>query len=419
MFFVCLFAIFFVIVFSFLLTRKRNYSLLVYIVGIWTASSLFSIIYYVEQPKRYLDIELIPYLFFILCLAISLSPFVIDSKKLNTPYIQNVTLFRQYVFFIGLISLLPFVENLWHVISSYGTAHSDSLSDIYSDKMSGGLDKQKFINWFSVPGRIGNAINVKFQYSSLFLFFLYMGQPVIKKTPLLLLAIAALNPILFQLGLSGRATLVFSVLNAIFLFLIVRNTIPMKIKKAFVFYASIILIFGVILFFILTLSRYNNEKGANSVSLLGWIALYAGEGTLNFNQYMWNTAAFTQGDNCFSFFKNLLGLDTFTDILSRRAYWGPKTGINPARFYTFIGDMFSDLSFFILPVLSFVALGLKKIISNKEHINILKLYILYCWGYLCITGITCYTYKTMTSMTDLLTGFAVIAIFGLKLSCKR
>lgn len=64
----------------------------------------------------------------------------------------------------------------------------------------------------------------------------------------------------------------------------------------------------------MTFARYSMSEGAQTVSMLGWISLYAGEGTLNFNQNMWHTQAFTEGDNCFAFIKYILGMDTFTDF---------------------------------------------------------------------------------------------------------
>lgn len=127
---------------------------------------------------------------------------------------------------------------------------------------------------------------------------------------------------------------------------------------------------------------------------------------------MWYTNAFTEGDNCFSFFKNLFGLDTFIDYLERREYWGPRTGVDPVRFYTFIGDIYSDLSYFVIPLLLLIVYYLRRMVVNKNVVSLFKVYLLYSWGYICVTGITCYTLKTYQSMIDFIFSLFIIYIIS-------
>ncbi len=308
--------------------------------------------------------------------------------------------------------MLPFLENLVHIISTYGATNTDSLADVYSDKMSGDFDRSKYIDWFSFVGRIGNSINLKFQYCSLFLFFLYLCIPGKKKLYTFLLLLSVTNPVLYQLGMSGRSTLVFTFLRAVLLFLIFRSFLDGKLKRMIIKYGLITLAAGVLLLSIITLARYRTNAGANSISLMAWVSLYIGEGSLNFNNNMWYTNALTEGDNCFSFFKSLLGIETFTDYLERRAYWGPRTGVDPVRFYTFVGDIYSDFSYFVLPLLLFIGVFLRKMVIHKNAVTLFKVYLLYSWGYICVTGITCYTLKTFQSMIDFTFGLLVVYIIS-------
>lgn len=228
------------------------------------------------------------------------------------------------------------------------------------------------------------------------------------------------NPVLYTLSLSGRSAVVFTSLNAIFTYLMFRNYIKNRnyIKRIKAIAIGIFSIF-ILLFSIMTFARYSMSEGAQTVSMLGWISLYAGEGMLNFNQNMWHTQAFTEGDNCFAFIKYILGMDTFTDFLERRDYWGPKMGISPSRFYTFVGDMYSDLGYFIIPFLLTLSFILKKAIYKKHVIASNKLYILYVWGMLCVTGFTFFTYKTFTNSLDLFAGFIIIWLINSSIGLKN
>lgn len=408
------YSVFWILFLIYLIIYKREYGKFIYIIFIWTLSSIASIVYYSALPYNYANIELIPYVFLIICLLLSFYPFCTCDDSIKQISIGNKWLFDKIILAIGIISILPFIENLIHVISTYGADNTNTLADVYSDKMSGDFNRAEYINWFSLPGRICNSINLKFQYCSLFLLFVYICLSYKKRINIVMLSLGAFNPILYELGMSGRSTLVFTFLRAVFLFLMFRYFLDNKIKKLIIKYGIMVTVCCIILLSIITISRYNNETGANSVSLVGWISLYIGEGSLNFNNYMWNTRAFTEGDNCFSFLKNIFGFDTFTSTFDRRDYWGPRTGINPVRFYTFIGDLYSDLAYFILPLLLFVGFYLRKIASNNKTMSLFRAYLYYTWGYICITGITFYTLKTYQSMIDMTVSLIIVYLISKK-----
>lgn len=417
MYFVFGYSVFWILFLIYLIIHKREYRKFIYIIFIWTLSSIASIIYYFAIPYNFTEIKIIPYIFLVLCLLISFYPFYTRDDIIKQISIGNERLFNKIIIAIGIISILPFFENLIHIISTYGATNTDTIADVYEEKMSGDFNRSQFINWFSLPGRICNSINLKFQYCSLFLLFTYLCLSKKKRVYIILLSLCALNPVLYQLGMSGRSTLVFLFLRSILLFFIFRYFLSTNIKRLVIKYGTIILTSSILLLSVITLARYNNNAGANSISLLAWISLYVGEGSLNFNNAMWDTNAFTEGDNCFSFFKSILGLDTFTDYLERRAYWGPRTGVDPVRFYTFIGDIFSDISFFVLPLLILIVYYFRKKTASKNRVSLFTMYLYYTWGYICISGITCYTLKTYQSMIDLT--FSLIVIYVLSRRSKH
>ncbi len=400
------YSIFCIIVFLIALKKITNNTFIKYIIAIWTISSLFSIIYY-NASKEYTRITIMPYIFFIVSMLCILYPMAAYNDKRMIITLNNAYAFKCVVVFLCIISILPFIENIIHVISTYSISSSSALADIYDDKMSGDLNKTKILSFYSFPGKICNSLNLKFQKCSLLLLFIYLCQLKKNKYILIGLIIASINPILYSLIFAGRSSVVFSCVEACFYYFFFKNYLSAQTKSNIKQAGIILFSFAAIGFAIMTLARYNNSEGAQSVSLLGWISLYAGEGTLNFNNYMWHTHAFTEGDNCFGFFKSILGFNTFTDLLERRAYWGPKMGISPVRYYTFIGDFYSDLSYFTLPILLIIGLAIKKVFSRKR-IKITTLYMTMLVMLQCITGFTCYTNKVYSATFDLVVSILII-----------
>ena len=134
-------------------------------------------------------------------------------------------IFEKVITFFCIISILPFIENFIHILNTYNFDNSSQLADIYAEKMSGDLDKTKVINWYSPIGKICNSINLKFQYCSMFLLFLYISTRNINKYKLTALIIGCINPVLYTLSLSGRSAVVFTSLNAVLSFFLLRNYI--------------------------------------------------------------------------------------------------------------------------------------------------------------------------------------------------
>ena len=133
-----------IIVFLIALKKITNNTFIKYIIAIWTISSLFSIIYY-NASKEYTRITIMPYIFFIVSMLCILYPMVAYNDKRMIITLNNAYAFKCVVVFLCIISILPFIENIIHVISTYSISSSSALADIYDDKMSGDLNKTKIL----------------------------------------------------------------------------------------------------------------------------------------------------------------------------------------------------------------------------------------------------------------------------------
>lgn len=390
--------------------RYKENNIIKYIYSIWTISSFASILYYIESFK-YTRITILPYIFLFTCLIISLIPFFsFKERKLTKVEIGNKWIFKRVIYCIIIISILPFLENVIHLISSMN--NSTQIAEIYDEKMSGEIDNSKLITWHTSIGKICNSINLKFAYCSIFILFTYLANFRFNKYVGIGLAIVCINPILHSIGVSSRAGIVFTCLNSVFYYFLFRNILPSSIRKNIKKGGVILISLAIFSFFIVTISRYFSNEAYQNVSFWAWLSLYLGEGTLNFNDTMWYTKAYMAGDNCFSFFKNIFGLDTFTDLLERRAYWEIRTGVQGNLFYTFIGDIFSDIGYFVMPFLMFISLYIRKQVRNKASIRILPLYMFSIWATVCIGGFTCYIFKSVSGTIDILFSLFIIFILN-------
>ena len=409
--YVIYYAVFFVILLVFSLTYKAKNNLLPYLVLVWAISAIFAVVMHWLLPDNEPNITLLPFLFLQVCFLISIYPIAnFNSRCLTNIRVANPLLLKYLIIFFAVIAIVPFFENLIHVLTVY-RGDTNQLSDIYNDKMEVGFDKEKVVNWLSFPGIIGNSVTSKFYFLLPFLLFYYLACKKINKYLMVGLLMAVANPLLFQLSMSGRGNLSYFILDAVFLFLLFRKKIPAKRYKKILISGVVLVFFAVIGLTILSMAR--KEGSGAEFSDIEMAGFYLGKSHLSFNNDMWHIKQLTEGDNSFSFFKYITGFHTFTDYLERRTFWNEsKIGIPPHIFYTYIGDWFMDLGLigtFILTLI--VAWFVKRITCRKYNISLTSLFLFYLYYVIILHGWSYYTFKvfglTLNSILCLLILFLI------------
>lgn len=368
-------------------------------------SSVFSVIFSAFFEPRDISIQSVAFfdLCFLLCLF-SLTNFKYEKVRVKKYEVDN---FYHFLFLLGIISILPLIENTIYVVHSYFNNSSDSVIDMYNAKMDVDTDAKSLVTWMSAPGRILNSIINKFTQLSYVLFFIVLSNKKLKTKYLMLCFIPILNALMYAIARSGRGAVVFAVLYMVFLYLLFKDYIgeelKHKLKKAF------IVVFG---FFACVLVMLTIIRHANSVTdktMLVSVSLYLGEGQVRFFDEMWNIHVNTAGDNSFSFFKYIFGEDTFVNNLERREYWNiNKTGVDPRFFYTFIGDIYSDLGKYSILLYGIVFFVIRKCL--KRPISICTFYILCVFCYILINGITIYPFKIYALTSNVFIGLIVLFV---------
>lgn len=335
---------FFILIFVHSLIKKTKSGIILsYLLLVWSISVAYALFMHLVMPWADTNITLLPFVFFQVCFLINIYPI----KKFNETcltYIKiaNPLLLKYMLIFFALVAVVPFFENLFHVLTTYSSTSALDLYDIYENKMTEGGFQHKVAGWLSLPGKIGNSFTGKFFYLLSFLLFFYLTLEKINKYLLIGIILAVANPLLFQLAMAGRGSVAFFILEAIFLFLLFRKQIPVKRRKNILVIGSIFIGFAVLAMSIMTIVR--KEGSGASFSDMEMVGFYLGRSHLTFNCERWHMKQHTQGDAAFSFFKYIFGFPTFTDTIKFREYWtDSKLGISVHLFGTYLGSWFSDL----------------------------------------------------------------------------
>ncbi len=389
---------------SIVVFKKKRAPIVAFILGIWSFSFAAGVVYMLGLLTIE-DIDIVPVLFLDVCLIALIIPiFSFDTKKINI----SESIIRKSEFFlliIGCLSILPFIEHSIYFVQTFlQESYDDTIVDVYTNKME--LDHGTVIVWLDPIALFWNTFLGRFTPITLFLLFLIFTQRSrIPNSKLVIYLVAVLRPVLNNINSSGRLSFAFFIISVMLLFLMFRNRFIIKIPKLYYIIGAYIV--GVGVFAIITISFL--RLGDSDVTMTMWTSLYMGEGTVNFANDVWRAKCTTLGDNSFSYFKTLMGLDTFIDVLARREYWSiSKTGVDPVRFNTFLGDWLLDLGVYMLFALVVLLAYIVKFILGKSQYGVVSTFAFYIYCYMMATGFTFYCYKTYYSTLGVVECFIIL-----------
>lgn len=411
-----LYTAYYFIVFVILLwivNKKKKHPLLSYIIGIWIFCSGFSVFFLYMYPELYRNISLLPYVFLHICFIISLKPIYYNSCTFeNEEPSYDVRTYKYVMMFFIVISIIPFIENLLHVVSSYNANDTSFLVDTYDEKMYG---KGLKLYWLSSIGRICNSLDGVFLYFIMFMPFVFLTNKRVNKYFILFSFIPVLNHLLFQLGSSGRGTITSFLIVSVFFLILYRKLIPNgRMKLAKVLFVSVG-VFFVSLMSILTYARRDaRNQGVDDAYIIG---VYLAKSQLDFNENLWHIKKHTEGDNSFGFFKKMIGFSVPKD---KNSYWHQgKIGVVPSLFYTYIGDWFMDFGPVVTLLIFVIFASYSNRFFRKKTPNILlQHFLFFVYGYIICMGWSINLFKTIGAMQNLIASVILLLIIQ-KVSQKQ
>lgn len=360
-------------------------------VGFVGAATYYILIVYVLQRySDYQNITVQPLLYLFSLFIIMFMPFnrlnISESNILNS--YKLIKIFKTICLASSLLSAILLVTDI-SKLSSYNMA---SFADVYENRE---IDTRNYIYYI-------NQLKYYISYFLIPLFFYFLRLGSKYKLYVFCAAFSIMASLIHQFTEGGRGTIVNYVNYIVFFYIIYYKLLKSEIQKIL---KRVTIIISTVLVFslsIITWSRYSTFETNEELipGLASWVTLYVGEGPLAYSAYMWNSTVRTEGDNSFSFVKNLLGYNTFKDNFQRRTYWEAKQKIPNYIFYTVIGDVHSDIGpFFTALFFLFLALFVLHFIKkrNKKGWRLQDLVILQLYFEFVTMGVMCNCYKTYDS----------------------
>lgn len=376
------------------------------LVGIWLVSFISSCIYAQFGLFGMVDIQYTAVIYFDACILIYLYPLIVNHTNIYCNIPENtIRVCERLLLVLGVLFTVPFFENVIQFINTF-SAPSDSILDVYSDKMD--VDNTiEVVTWLDpVSLQITKTFGRFNRISLPLLFVIFTKRDYIPYKYYFFYFVAVFTPILGDINTSGRSVFAFFIISVVVLYFLFKNSLAIKIPKPLLIAAFSII--GISVVGIVTISTIRSD----AYNAEGWIwtSLYFGEGSVRFLDQMWNIKCSMLGDNSFSYFTSLLGFDAVTDVLQRRVVWNESvTGVDPIRFYTFIGDWFGDLGvYFTLPFIVILSYCINRYLKKDSH-GLVGVFLVYIYIYIFAVGFTYYCFKAYYGQYSVV--FSVIVLY--------
>lgn len=376
------------------------------LVSIWLVSFICACVYAQFGLFGMVDVTYSSIVYLDACLLIYLYPLFMNEVDLvcDIPD-KTIRLCECLLLVLGVLYLVPFFENVVHFIDTF-SAPSDSILDVYYDKMD--IDtRDEIVTWLDpISLHITQTLSRFNRLPLLLLFLIFTKRTTIKYKNYFFYFIAVFTPILGDINSSGRGAFAFFILSVIILYFLFKQNLTIKIPKALLMIVSSIIGVSIVGIFAITTMRADSYNADEWI----WTSLYFGEGSVRFGDQMWNIKCSTLGDNSFSYFTSLFGFEAITDPLQRRLVWNEGvTGVDPVRFYTFVGDWFSDLGvYFTLPLIALLSFLVNRYLKRNSH-GLIGVFLVFIYIYIIATGYTYYCFKAAYGQYTVL--FSVIVLY--------
>lgn len=364
-----------------------------YILLIYTISSFCSVMYvhtdfFAIRNKLVYDITYWPFVFWLFAFWIITRPleYYDENKNMVLSYPINII---QKISIIGFVlCLIPFIEMLPKVHTIF---NSSNLAVVLADAHDND-EKDLGLSF------IGNTclLLLSYGYSLLLLCILPLLKNIRNNRfylSCILCVVVTVN--MAALINSTRGVLVGTILDLGLAFVLYLPWLSSIERKKIIKYLSFFLATTITIFIIITVARNMiYSESIESITLTTFIFQYAGEGFVNFNQYMDKIINHTNGDYCFYPFKSILGFDVPETYRGFLLTIEDKIGIRLMIFYTFIGFFVIDIGYVgTLIVFSIIAFFVSQLVRNRKCIEFHTLYILYFYTSAIAYGTTLYKYS--------------------------
>ena len=303
------------------------------------------------------------------------------SGKIIYPYWGGKDAISIVIIVVGLLSVIPFIENLSVVLKMSAI----DMAETYDLKQHEEIDTRGHL---STIGHFCNGIVMWLRYIAPILFF-YAIATRRKWYVIMLSFLSLLSPVLIGMMSGGRGPL-YGLLTILMLnFILFRTYFDDDITKKVL---KIGVILGVLMVIILTLMTFARDEGETYMAI-NQITRYIGEGWVNFAETGWYTDVHTGGHSIFNGTGHTF-MKSISDFFESR-HWEQLSVFTHMRmyvYYTIIGDYYIDFGLIgglLFP--SLLALVFYKTVYQRPN-HFSSIIIINLYAKLGLTGYGCFCY---------------------------
>ncbi|WP_281514881.1 O-antigen polymerase [Phocaeicola sartorii] len=362
------------------------------VLGVYSLSSVASIVYYCQPYSAFLlngRISWLPFIYWIVLFMICLIP-LIQFDKLHVGNVKSLTTLDWIAKFGFWISIIPLIEQLFIGYRLlFGTGGlEEAIMAAYEDAT---LDQ------LSIISRNLLRINIGLYDLSFLILLTYFIRPVKNKSLLIYSLTIIMTRNVTGLMMASRGAMVNMGLRMILVYVISFPFLTVETKKLINKCMLICaVVFGAIFVSISIGRQVSYSENVNEgFTMTYFISRYMGEGLINFNQYLPLMKETTGGEICFWSIMDYLGGEPHE--LTKDYFYGElssKQNIPQNVFYTFIGNFVQDLNFIGAFIwLSFISIVFKIVTKVKgPTITLSTLFAFLFYATMMLNGVISFQY---------------------------
>lgn len=366
-----------------------------------------SIVYYTDNSILYKDVNILSYILLYVLVLISFCP-VKNNRTLsgNVLLCSGSSLTRYFTIWLILLYLPHTAILIPETIADYQNILLDYeyAADMY-DEAAEATHKQTGYSFLNVASVFRGA----FSQILVFWTFYYSCLKIRNKYMLYSLWVCFLYPFLASFSNGSRTGIVWWVFEVLIAYLIFYKFLTKKAGKVIKIGLISLVSFVIIVFAILTIGRFATREYEDTDEVNNSLVLYSGSGPLNFAADVLQNDVIQYGDNCFPFFRSLLGLSSSSNLYERQTKWGKLMKIKQGAFYTFYGDLCFDMSYcgalLFLVIIAF-KFNKKLYYTDFNYTLISNAFLLYFYCCFLYNGLFYFSYKTVGGNLALITNVA-------------